>query len=177
MIESLFWISAGLVIYVYAGYPLLLVLVRALSGARPPKTADHRPPLTLIVSAYNEASVIGEKIANSLSLDYPPDKLEVLVVSDCSSDGTDEIVRNVRDPRVKLIRMPERGGKTLGLNAAAREAKGEILVFSDANAMYLNDALLLLARNFADPRVGAAVGESTYSEAEAGADKDEGLYW
>lgn len=177
MIATLFWVSAGLVIYVYAGYPLLLVLVRALAGAKAVKRADHRPPLTLIVSAYNEASIIGEKIANSLSLDYPPEQLEVLVVSDCSSDGTDEIVRNVKDPRVKLIRMPERGGKTVGLNAAVREAKGEILVFSDANAIYLQDALLLLARNFADPAVGAAVGESTYSEAEAGADKDEGLYW
>src|SRR4051812_35932341 len=130
MIESLFWISAGLVIYVYAGYPLLLVLVRALGGARPVKTADYRPPLTLIVSAYNEAAIIGEKIKNSLGLDYPADKLEVLVVSDCSSDGTDEIVRKVSDPRVRLIPMPERGGKTVGLNAAAREAQGEILVFS-----------------------------------------------
>jgi glycosyltransferase involved in cell wall biosynthesis len=177
MIEFVFWTAAGLVIYVYAGYPLLLMLVRALVGARAVKIADHRPQVTLIVSAYNEAAIIGEKIANSLGLDYPPGQLEILVVSDCSSDGTDDIVRNVRDARVRLIRMPERGGKTVGLNAAAREARGEILVFSDANAIYLKDALLLLARNFADPAVGAVVGESTYSEAQAGADKDESLYW
>jgi len=179
--DSLFWTAAALVIYVYAGYPLFLLFVRALTGARRTQlAADHAPPITLIISAYNEAEIIGEKIANSLSLGYPADRLEILVVSDCSSDGTDEIVTAVKDPRVRLLRMPERGGKTLGLNAAVTAARGEILVFSDANAMYVHDALATLARNFADPGVGAVVGESTYSQdsqAQAGADKDESLYW
>jgi cellulose synthase/poly-beta-1,6-N-acetylglucosamine synthase-like glycosyltransferase len=177
MIEFLFWTMAGLVAYVYAGYPLLLALVRALGGRRAVRTGDHRPPLTLIISAYNEAEIIGEKLANSLALDYPPEALEILVVSDASSDGTDAAVERNGDPRVKLLRMRERGGKTLGLNEAVRQARGEILVFSDANAMYLRDALLKLTRNFADPQVGAVVGESTYSAAEAGADEDESLYW
>jgi glycosyltransferase involved in cell wall biosynthesis len=179
--DSLFWTAAALVIYVYAGYPLFLLFVRALTGARRTQlAADHAPPITLIISAYNEAEIIGEKIANSLSLGYPADRLEILVVSDCSSDGTDEIVTAVKDPRVRLLRMAERGGKTLGLNAAVTAARGEILVFSDANAMYVHDALATLARNFADPGVGAVVGESTYSQdsqAQAGADKDESLYW
>lgn len=175
--DIVFWTAAALIVYVYAGYPLLLLLVRAVAGARRTQAADHRPPLTLIVSAYNEAGIIGEKIANSLSLDYPAERLEVLVVSDCSSDGTDEIVAAVKDPRVRLLRMAERGGKTLGLNAAVAAARGELLVFSDANAMYVHDALLQLARNFADPAVGAVVGESTYAAAQAGADKDESLYW
>jgi glycosyltransferase involved in cell wall biosynthesis len=179
--DSLFWTAAALVIYVYAGYPLFLLFVRALTGARRTQlAADHTPPITLIISAYNEAEIIGEKIANSLSLGYPADRLEILVVSDCSSDGTDEIVTAVKDPRVRLLRMAERGGKTLGLNAAVAAARGEILVFSDANAMYVHDALATLARNFADPGVGAVVGESTYSQdsqAQAGADKDESLYW
>ena len=177
MIEIVFWSAATLIVYVYAGYPLLLGLVRALGGARRVAVGEHRPPLTLIVSAYNEAEIIGEKIANSLSLDYPADRLEVLVVSDCSSDATDAIVAGVSDPRVRLIRMAERGGKTLGLNAAAREARGEILVFSDANAIYLRDALVNLTRNFADAQVGAVIGESTYSAAEGGADEEESLYW
>ena len=177
MIEIVFWSAATLIVYVYAGYPLLLGLVRALGGARRVAVGEHRPRLTLIVSAYNEAEIIGEKIANSLSLDYPADRLEVLVVSDCSSDATDAIVAGVSDPRVRLIRMAERGGKTLGLNAAAREARGEILVFSDANAIYLRDALVNLTRNFADAQVGAVIGESTYSAAEGGADEEESLYW
>jgi glycosyltransferase involved in cell wall biosynthesis len=177
MIEIVFWSAATLIVYVYAGYPLLLGLVRALGGARRVAVGEHRPPLTLIVSAYNEAEIIGEKIANSLSLDYPADRLEVLVVSDASSDATDAIVAGVSDPRVRLIRMAERGGKTLGLNSAAREARGEILVFSDANAIYLRDALVNLTRNFADPQVGAVIGESTYSAAEGGADEEESLYW
>jgi len=177
MIEIVFWSAATLIVYVYAGYPLLLGLVRALGSARRVAVGEHRPPLTLIVSAYNEAEIIGEKIANSLSLDYPADRLEVLVVSDCSSDATDAIVAGVSDPRVRLIRMAERGGKTLGLNAAAREARGEILVFSDANAIYLRDALVNLTRNFADAQVGAVIGESTYSAAEGGADEEESLYW
>jgi glycosyltransferase involved in cell wall biosynthesis len=177
MTEILFWAQVGLVVYTYFGYPLLLLLVRTLRGVRAVRSADHTPPLTLIVSAYNEADVIREKIANSLGLDYPAERLEVLVVSDASSDGTDEIVAGVTDPRVKLLRMNERGGKTLGLNAAVAAARGEILVFSDANAMYARDALRALAANFADPEVGAAVGESTYSESADGADADESLYW
>lgn len=177
MIEIVFWSAATLIVYVYAGYPLLLVLVRAVGGARRVAVAEHRPSLTLIVSAYNEAGIIGEKIANSLSLDYPADRLEILVVSDASSDDTDAIVAAATDPRVRLLRMAERGGKTLGLNAAAREARGEILVFSDANAIYLRDALVNLTRNFADACVGAVIGESTYSAAAGGADEEESLYW
>lgn len=175
--EFLFWALAALILYVYAGYPLLLALIRACGGRRPVQAADHTPPVTLIVSAYNEASVIGEKIANSLALDYPADRLEVLVVSDASSDGTDAIVQGVGDPRVQLLRMTERGGKTLGLNAAVRAARGEVLVFSDANAMYRQGAVAALTRNLADPRVGAVVGESTYSELEGAADEKESLYW
>jgi glycosyltransferase involved in cell wall biosynthesis len=175
--EILFWSAAGLILYVYAGYPLVLLLIRLLGGARRIGIAHTHPPVTLIISAYNEAEVIGEKIRNSLALDYPADRLTVIVVSDASSDGTDAVVQAYGDPRVQLLRMAERGGKTLGLNAAVQRATGEILVFSDANAMYLGDALLKLVRNFADAQVGAVVGESTYSEAQGGADQDESLYW
>jgi glycosyltransferase involved in cell wall biosynthesis len=133
--------------------------------------------VTLIISAYNEAAVIGEKIANSLALDYPSHLLEVLVVSDASSDGTDAIVSAVHDARVALLRMATRGGKTTGLNEAVSRARGEIIVFSDANAMYMPSALGELVRNFSDPEVGAVVGESTYSQSRSGADADESLYW
>ena len=178
MIEIVFWTLAVLVIYVYAGYPLLLALIRSLGGVRRVRRDEgYTPAVTLVISAYNEAGVIGEKLANSLALDYPAGKLEILVVSDASSDGTDSVVEGIGDPRVHLVRMQARGGKTVGLNAAVQRASGELVVFSDANAMYEKDALAKLARNFADPDVGAVVGESTYAAPEAESQRSEGLYW
>ena len=105
------------------------------------------------------------------------EKLEILVVSDASDDGTDAIVGEFASRGVRLLRMSERGGKTLGLNAGVRAARGEIVVFSDANAMYMPDAVRKMVRNFSDPEVGAVVGESTYADADGGAQKSESLYW
>jgi cellulose synthase/poly-beta-1,6-N-acetylglucosamine synthase-like glycosyltransferase len=175
--EVIFWLLAAVVVYVYAGYPLLLVVLSALGARRPVRKAETEPSVTLIVSAFNEAAVIAEKIRNSLALDYPREKIEIVVISDASDDGTDEIVGQFAAQGVRLLRMNDRGGKTLGLNAGVRSAKGEIVVFSDANAMYLPDAIRKMARNFADPQVGAVVGESTYADAEGGAQKSESLYW
>src|SRR5690606_36623768 len=114
---------------------------------------------------------------NTLALDYPRDRLEVLVVSDASNDGTDEIVQRYAARGVRLLRMPQRGGKTLGLNAAVAQVSGEIVVFSDANALYRSDALLRLTAPFADPRVGAVIGESTYLESASESARSESLYW
>lgn len=172
-----FWILAGLIAYVYAGYPILLWLLNALGLGRPVVVGAGEPVITLLISAFNEATVIAEKISNSLALDYPMDKLEIIVISDCSDDGTDEVVLAFNLPNVKLLRMPERGGKTLGLNAALKVARGEIIVFSDANAMYQPQALRNLIRNFTDRRVGAVVGESTYADANGNAQENESLYW
>ncbi len=174
----LFWINLALVVWVYAGYPFTLHLM-ARSGSRMPLTDDRAEPMvTLVISAYNEESVIGEKLGNSLSLDYPSDRLEILVVSDHSSDRTDEIVQHTDDPRVRLLRLPERSGKTIGLNTAVADARGEIIVFSDANAMYRPDAIRCLVRNFADPTVGAVTGESRYAEDLSDAStRNESAYW
>jgi cellulose synthase/poly-beta-1,6-N-acetylglucosamine synthase-like glycosyltransferase len=177
MLTIVFWAMAGLVLYVYAGYPLLLALIRMLGGAKPVAKGDDRPPVTLIISAYNEAGIIGEKIANSLALEYPTDRLQVLVVSDASTDGTDDIVRASSNPNVSLLRMPARSGKTIGLNEAVPAARGDIIVFSDANAMYGHAAIAALVRNFSDPTVGAVVGESTYAPSNAAVDEHESLYW
>lgn len=175
---SLFWILLVLVVYVYAGYPLLLALVRTLGGHRRVAIDEQvLPPVTLVVSAFNEAAVIGEKIENCLDLDYPKDMLQVIVVSDASDDGTDEVVNGYAARGVDLLRMADRGGKTLGLNAAVAVARGEVVVFSDANAMYGRDVIQKLVRNFADPAVGAAVGESTYVDPEVESERSEGLYW
>lgn len=177
MLTILFWATAALVVYVYLGYPLLLAGMRLVGCGRAVAKGDSRPAVTLIVSAHNEAAVIGEKLANSLTLEYPSDRLQVVVVSDASTDGTDDIVAATADPRVALLRMPVRSGKTLGLNEAVRAARGEIIAFSDANAMYTPSTVAALVCNFDDPTVGAVVGESTYSRPEGGADQDESLYW
>jgi cellulose synthase/poly-beta-1,6-N-acetylglucosamine synthase-like glycosyltransferase len=172
-----FWLLAAVIVYIYAGYPLLLGLLSAIGVRRPVKKSDAEPPVTLIISAFNEAEVIAEKIRNSLAIHYPRERLEVIVVSDASDDGTDAIVEQFAGDGVRLLRMNDRGGKTLGLNAAVRAARGEILVFSDANAMYEREALRVMVRNFSDPDVGAVVGESTYADAQGGAQQNESLYW
>ena len=139
--EVVFWVLGGLIAYVYAGYPLLLALLTGLGLRRPIATGAGEPGVTLLVSAFNEAEVIAAKIENTLALDYPRAQLDVIVISDASDDGTDAIVERYASQGVRLLRMNDRGGKTLGLNAAVRIARGEIVVFSDANAMYQGDAL------------------------------------
>ena len=172
-----FWLVGAVILYVYAGYPALLAVLRALGAGRPVAVGDYEPRVSLLISAFNEADVIAAKIRNSLALDYPRAKIEIIVLSDASDDGTDEIVRQFESEGVRLLRMAERGGKTLGLNAGVRAAGGDIVVFSDANAMYLPDAVRRMLRNFADPEVGAVVGESTYASATGGAQQSESLYW
>ena len=176
MMAVLFWTLTALVVYVYAGYPLLLAVVGAIR-ARPTARGEIEPSVTLLISAFNEADVIAEKLQNSLNLDYPADRLQILVISDASDDNTDAIVTGFAPQRVELLRMADRGGKTLGLNAAVPRARGDIIVFSDANAMYARDVLRKLAANFADPAVGAVVGESTYTKPEVESERTEGLYW
>ena len=141
------------------------------------RRAGIEPPVTVIVSAYNERQVIGAKLENCRSLDYPADRFEVIVVSDASDDGTDDVVL-AAGGTIRLLRMEARGGKTVGLNAALRAARGDIIVFSDANAMYERDALRKLVQNFADPQVGAVTGESRYQIGTNDASTEsEGTYW
>ena len=154
--------SLGALFYVYAGYLLLLRLIVRIRGARPIRHASITPSLTLVISAYNEAAVIRKKIENALALEYPADCREIVVVSDASEDGTDEIVKEYASRGVRLFRQTERRGKTAGLNAVLPTVRGEVVVFSDANAMYKKNALLMLARNFADDEVGCVTGEARY---------------
>ena len=137
-----------------------------------------QPHASLIISAYNEEKVLGEKIENSLSIEYPRDKFEIIVVSDASTDRTDAIAEGYASEGVVLKRMPTRGGKTTGLNAAVPLAKGEIIVFSDANALYEPDAVEKLVRNFADPAVGCVTGDSRYVKlATSYVGESEDTYW
>lgn len=165
---------AGL-IYVYFGYFIILYLVKKLVHNFVFKK-DILPKVSLIISAYNEEDIIEQKIKNSLELDYPKDKLEIIVANDGSKDKTSEIVKKY--PEIKLLDYKENEGKTQTQNKAVKEASGEILVFSDANAMYNPDAIKKIVRNFADKSVGAVCGELRYKDInDSGAADGEGLYW
>jgi cellulose synthase/poly-beta-1,6-N-acetylglucosamine synthase-like glycosyltransferase len=178
MSEVLFWISGSALLYVFLGYPLFLLVLGKLTR-RPPVLKDTtRMRVTLIISAYNEERVIEEKIRNSLALDYPREMLEIVVVSDASTDTTDDIVRRYATQGVVLQRMLVRKGKTAGLNEVVPIARGEIIVFSDANALYARDAVKKLVKNFGDPTVGCVTGNSCYRDPEASnAGKSENTYW
>lgn len=175
--EVLFWTSGVLILYVFFGYPVLLMLLGRAAGKQQAAKSGLELDVTLVISAYNEESVIAEKIENSLTIDYPKSHLQIIVVSDASDDETENIVRRYENQGVELLRMERRGGKTLGLNEAVGIAAGDIIVFSDANAMYFASAIRNLVRNFSDESVGAVVGESTYADVSTGSETSESLYW
>jgi glycosyltransferase involved in cell wall biosynthesis len=151
--EILFWSLVGLILWTYAGYPLLLAILAPLSRRRL-AVAPIEPTISVIISAYNEEKAIGQKLENTLAMDYPPGKLQVIVASDCSTDRTHEIVGQFADRGVELVVLPHRGGKTAAQNAAVERARGEVLVFTDATTTFGPDTLRELVKGFADPRVG-----------------------
>jgi cellulose synthase/poly-beta-1,6-N-acetylglucosamine synthase-like glycosyltransferase len=178
MAKVVFITSLVALAYIYVGYPVLLQLLVWLRGARPVRKGEGLPRVSLVISAYNEASVIAGKLRNALALDYPADRLEIVVVSDESTDSTDAIVRSFDDARVRLFRQAPRRGKTAGLNAVMPTLTGDIVVFSDANAMYEPEAVRRLVRNFADPAVGCVTGEARYLQGDQStADVSERAYW
>jgi len=167
-----------LLVYLYVGFPLMLGLFATLFNKKHQIDEKYEPSVTLIISAYNEEAVIREKIENSKALDYPADKLNILVVSDCSEDRTDSIVGEFCDPRIKIFSMPERRGKTAGLNCAIEQIHTDLVVFSDANAMYDPKAIRKMVRHFADPTVGYVVGHARYVDTtRSSAGESENLYW
>ena len=171
------WVAFGVVLYVYVGYPILLWIVSRIYQ-REVQHAETTPSVTLVISAFNEADVIKGKLENSLGLDYPRERLEVLVISDASTDDTDRIVQSFEGQGVRLLRMPGRGGKTVGLNAALQHASGDVVLFSDANILYKPDTIRCLVKNFADPAVGCVTGDSRYlEEMDSAAHVQENAYW
>jgi len=156
----LFWGALALVIYAYLLFPLL-VLLRGLIWRQRYHSAPITPTVSLIIAAYNEAHSIRAKLENVLAMTYPRERLEVLVASDGSNDGTNEIVQEYADRGIRLLALP-RQGKAAALNTTVAIATGDILVFSDANSMYAPDAIQALARPFADPTVGGVAGNQCY---------------
>ncbi len=120
------------------------------------------PTLSIIVPAYNEEEVIIKRLQNILNIDYPQELIQIIVVSDASTDNTNELITGFKEKRVHLIVNKRRRGKTYGLNRACEIAKGEILIFTDANAMFDTQALRIMVRNFADPKVGLVTGSTNY---------------
>ncbi|WP_339911732.1 glycosyltransferase family 2 protein [Symmachiella dynata] len=174
-LQILFWVSFGTIFLTYFAYPVTLLLLAPLRKSH--AIDDATPTVTLIVSAYNEAAVIREKIENSLALDYPRESLEIMVISDESDDGTDEIVEEYADQGVVLYRQVPRRGKSFGLTQFLGRATGELVVFSDANSIYEPSAVRKLVRHFAEERVGFVVGHQRYIEEDSAASVSESLYW
>jgi cellulose synthase/poly-beta-1,6-N-acetylglucosamine synthase-like glycosyltransferase len=147
--KAIFWLGAAALLYTYLGYPLLLVVLRRVRP-RPVRRAAFEPRVTVVIAAYNEERDLAAKLENTLALDYPADKLEILVTSDGSTDRTDEIARSFAPRGVRLHRQEERRGKTAAQNAAVEKANGEVILFSDATTHYFPDALRVMMPAFAE---------------------------
>jgi biofilm PGA synthesis N-glycosyltransferase PgaC len=168
--------SLALVAYVFAGYPALVALLARVRPRPPRASPDHCPMLSLIVVARNEQDVIEAKLDNAARLEYPRDRLEVIVVTDGSDDATPD--RAGAHGTARVLHRPERAGKLAAMNRAAATAGGEILVFSDANNMYSPNALRELAAPFADPEVGIVTGQKAIDDGTGRPlDRSESLYW
>jgi cellulose synthase/poly-beta-1,6-N-acetylglucosamine synthase-like glycosyltransferase len=174
MLAFLFWVSVALIVYAHLGYPLALRVLLALRGRSDRKSRgwDELPLVSLIVAAYDEEEVIADKVANALALDYPRERLELIVASDGSYDATAE---RAREAGADLVLELPRGGKLAAQNAAAEAASGELLAFSDANSAWAPDALGHLVEPFADPAVGYVCGQVRF--VDSGGDNLEGSYW
>lgn len=174
-----FWGSVAFVGYAYAGYPLLLWALA--SRRRPASPAEVEPSslptLSVVIAAHDEEAVIAAKLENTLELDYPASRRQVVVASEGSTDATFEIVGRFAARGVEQSFRPERRGKVAAINEAVARLHGEIVVFSDANNLYERDALRLLAAAFQDPRVGAATGSKCVRREDGSLAESEGLYW
>jgi cellulose synthase/poly-beta-1,6-N-acetylglucosamine synthase-like glycosyltransferase len=176
-LEIVFIAAAVIVAYAYTGFPLITWL-RAFVWRRPYLRGEIEPSVSLIICCHNEAGGIEAKLKNVLTLDYPADRLEVIVASDGSTDAMEEIVERFASNRLQLLRL-QRGGKAKALNAAVARATGDVMVFSDANSIYAADAIRRLVAPFADPSVGGVAGNQVYvkSLAERDAAAGEHAYW
>ena len=182
VVAVVFWVCAALVVYTQLGYGLLLALLARLTRTRPrtvpaaelPPGAEQLPSVSFVVAAYQEEGVIAEKVANVRALDYPADRVELIVACDGSPDATAERARGAGADVV--LELP-RGGKIRAQDAAVRRARGELVAFSDANAFWAPDALRRLVAPFAsDPRVGYVCGQVSFANDDGGTNQ-EGLYW
>jgi poly-beta-1,6-N-acetyl-D-glucosamine synthase len=176
MIGILFWFFVAAILYTYLGYPLLVTVLARLRPV-PQYAQGETPSVTLLIAAYNEESVIERKIENSLKLDYPHQKLQILIAADGSDDRTVEIVQQFSSQGIELSFDPARAGKMAAINRAMPNARGEIVIFSDANNSYAPNTLRELIIPFTDPSVGAVSGAKHILKDDSTLGESEGLYW
>jgi glycosyltransferase involved in cell wall biosynthesis len=174
MVQVVFWTSIGFVVYAYLGYPLLL-MVLSVFVRRPVRRGAITPTVSFVITAYNEEKRIRDKIENTLKQDYPKARLEIIVASDCSSDGTDEIVRSYQSEGIRLVRASERRGKEYVQKLAVATANGEILVFSDVATILQPAGVSNIVKNFDDPTIGCVSSTDRFIDA-GGAISGEGVY-
>src|SRR5579872_24668 len=173
----LFWFSACLIVYTYAGYPCWLWL-RAKFAPRPVRHGSDQPSVSIVMVVRNEERLLREKLSNLLELDYPQNLYEAVVVSDGSIDGTESILRECDDPRLRIVLNQLSRGKAYGLNDGIQIASGELVMFTDVRQWVEPGALRLLAENFADPEVGCVSGELMLGDRVSGeASEGMGMYW
>lgn len=176
--ETLFWLSVVAIVYAYLGYVILL-WVLSLLFSRPLNTRDSVPPVSLVIAAYNEEAVLESKLENALAMKYPPDRLEIAVISDGSTDGTNRIIQSwaKRDSRVRAWINPVNQGKDASLIQYVPRLAGDILLFSDANCFYPPELIQTIVRPFADPDIGFVTGSTTYLSSQEQEDQGGvGLY-
>lgn len=177
VISVLFWISLLLFLWTYFGYPFMMY---AWAKIRPHKIEreDWEPTVTLLIPAYNEIDVIERKLENAVNLNYPKDKLEVMLIDDGSDDGTLDVARRyVEQHGITLIEKENRSGKMSSVNLGFEHAKGDIVILSDASPSYEADSIRILIRPLADESVGVVVGTLAVWDAENSVAKPAGLYW
>ena len=174
--RELFWLSLAALFYTYVGYPLLVWVLARLFGSEPNRR-EIFPSVSLLIPCYEEERHIEEKLRNSLDLDYPKGRLEIVVASDGSTDRTDEIVRRFHSQGVKLLSLRSHLGKSAMLSRVVPRLQGRIIVFSDASSRLKSDALRLLVRSFADSKVGCVSGGYHLISSSDLRSQGEGLYW
>ena len=176
-VTLLFWLALFALGYTYVGYPVLVWMVSSV-WPRELRRGNSQPTVTVIITAHNEERDLAAKLENTLALDYPANRLEILVASDCSTDRTDEIVRSYAPRGVRLHRQPQRLGKTAAQNAAVELANGEIILFSDATTLYTPNVLNAMLPNFADSTVGCVAGHLIYvDESQSNTGQGARSYW
>lgn len=173
-----FWASAGVIVYAYLGYPLLLSVAQLFCRRQASKADDaYLPTVSVILAAYNEADCIAGKIENCLGLDYPSGQIEILIGSDASDDGTDDVVRQSGDKRIRFFPCSTRSGKMATVNRLVREATAEVCVLSDVSELFEPDAVRKLVRHFADPNIGLATGNHVYNRSDTELGRGTSFYW
>ena len=176
IIAIVFWGSIFLILYAYFGYPALVWLFAHFKSQGFPEE-KYEPSVTLLIAAYNESTVIAKKIENSLALDYPREKFQILITNDGSDDGTDEIVRSYADRGVEMVSCAERQGKMVAIKRGIKVARGEIIVMSDATNAYSISTIKALVAPFVDSSVGIASGVKFVTKGDGVLGSSEGLYW